>query len=77
MERDLVSKAEEEDMEALLDTYVPPCLISLFLSVFSVILKYLKTDNIGEFSDIDFMLYKLKNSSSLNNFKHDSTHITC
>ena len=45
MERDLVSKAEEEDMEALLDTYVPPCLISLFLSVFSVILKYLKNDN--------------------------------
>ena len=35
------------------------------------------TDNIGEFSDTDFVLYKLKNSISLNNFKHDLTHITC
>ena len=38
MERDLVSKAEEEDMEALLDTYVPPCLdFFILICIFSYI----------------------------------------
>ena len=38
MERDLVSKAEEEDIEALLDPYVLPCLdFLMLLCIFSYI----------------------------------------